>query len=57
MWNRHICNIVEINSEFPEELKDTYPQMVAKIMEEAGAIYYHKLPLPATPAVDTCWRH
>jgi len=47
----------EINSEFPEELKDTYPQLVAKIMQDAGAIYYHKLPLPATPEVDTCWRH
>lgn len=47
----------EINSEFPAELKDTYPQLVAKIMQDAGAKYYHKLPLPATPEVDTCWRH
>ena len=47
----------DVNTEFPEELKDTYPQMVSKIMQEAAAKYYHKLPIPAVPEVDTCWRH
>lgn len=47
----------EINSEFPEELKDTYPKLVAKIMQDAAAKYYHKLPIPAEAEVDTCWRH
>ena len=47
----------EINSEFPEELKDVYPQVVAKLMEEACAKYYHKLPIPAQPEVGTCWIH
>lgn len=47
----------EINTEFPEELKDTYPQIVAKIMEDACAEYYHKLPIPAEPSVGTYWIH
>jgi DNA polymerase I-like protein with 3'-5' exonuclease and polymerase domains len=53
------CNFThdECNTEFPEELKDTYPQIVAKFMEEACAEFYHKLPIPAVPEVDNCWRH
>lgn len=47
----------EINSEFPEELKDTYPNVVSKIMEEAAAKYYHKLPIPAVPEVGDHWIH
>lgn len=47
----------EINSEFPKELKDTYPQVVSKIMEEAAAKYYHKLPIPAVPEVGDHWIH
>lgn len=47
----------EINSEFPKELKDSYPKLVAQIMKDAAAIYYHKLPIPAEAEVDTCWRH
>ena len=47
----------EINSEFPEELKDIYPQLVAKIMQEAAAKYYHKLPIPAEPEVELFWKH
>lgn len=47
----------EINSEFPKELKDTYPQVVSKIMEEAAAKYYHKLPIPAEPSVGDHWIH
>lgn len=47
----------EINTEFPEELKDTYPQIVAKIMQEAAAKYYHKLPIPAVAEVEKFWKH
>lgn len=47
----------EINSEFPEELKDIYPQLVAKTMQEAAAKYYHKLPIPAEPEVELFWKH
>jgi DNA polymerase I-like protein with 3'-5' exonuclease and polymerase domains len=47
----------EINTEFPEELKDIYPQVVARIMKEACAKYYHKLPIPAVPEVSNCWVH
>ncbi len=47
----------EINSEFPEELKDIYPEVVAKTMQEAAAKYYHKLPIPAEAQVEKFWRH
>lgn len=47
----------EVNSEFPEELKDTYPKLVAKIMQDIPAKYFHKLPIPAEAEVDKFWRH
>lgn len=47
----------EINSEFPEELKDIYPKIVAKLMQDACAKYYHKLPIPAEPSVSDHWIH
>lgn len=47
----------EINSEFPQELKDSYPKMVAKIMQDTGAKYYHKLPIPAEASVEKFWVH
>ena len=47
----------EINSEFPEELKDTYPKLVEKFMLEAGAKFYHKLPIPAKASVGNYWIH
>lgn len=47
----------EINSEFPEELKDIYPKLVENFMLEAGAKYYHKLPIPASSEVGLCWIH
>ena len=47
----------EINSEFPEELKDIYPNVVAQIMQDAAAKYYHKLPIPAVPEVEKFWKH
>ena len=40
-----------------DRVNHTYPQIVAKIMQEAAAKYYHKLPIPAVPEVDNCWRH
>lgn len=53
------CNFThdEINTEFPQELKDTYPNMVAEIMKNAAAKYYHKLPIPAEPEVGDHWIH
>lgn len=47
----------EINSEFPEELNDTYPKLVEKFMLEAGAMFYHKLPIPAEASVGDHWIH
>jgi DNA polymerase I-like protein with 3'-5' exonuclease and polymerase domains len=47
----------ECNTEFPEELAGTYPQVVAKIMKDAAAKYYHKLPIPANPEVGDHWIH
>ena len=47
----------EINSECPEELKDTYPNLVATIMEKTCAKYFTKLPIPAEASVGTHWIH
>lgn len=54
-----LCNLThdEMNTEFPEELKDTYPQIVAKIMKDAAAQFYHKLPIPAEAQVGEYWIH
>ena len=59
-WGKILfCNLThdESNTEFPAELKDIYPNVVAEIMEKAAAKFYHKLPIPAVPEVDTCWKH
>lgn len=48
---------MEINTEFPKELKDTYPKIVENIMLKAAAKYYHKLPIPAEAAVGEYWIH
>lgn len=47
----------EINSEFPASLRDSYPQLVEKIMQDSGAKYYDKLPLPAVAEVSDHWVH
>ena len=47
----------EINSEFPEKLKDIYPNVVAQLMKDAAAKYYHKLPIPAEASVSDHWVH
>lgn len=47
----------ECNTEFPEELKDTYPKLVEDIMLQSAAKYYHKLPIPAEAAVGPYWIH
>lgn len=53
------CNFThdEINSEFPKELKDTYPDLVASIMKNSAAKYYYKLPIPAEASVGDHWIH
>lgn len=59
-WGKILfCNFThdEINSEFPKELVNTYPKLVAKIMKEAAAKYYHKLPIPAEAEVGDHWIH
>jgi DNA polymerase-1 len=54
-----IVNIThdEINSECPKELQNTYPNIVANIMEKTAAIYYNKLPFPAEASVGNHWIH
>jgi DNA polymerase I-like protein with 3'-5' exonuclease and polymerase domains len=47
----------EINSEFPVELKDVYPKIVEDTMAKAGAMFYHKLPLPAVAECGDHWIH
>lgn len=48
---------MEINTEFPEELKDFYPDLVQDIMAKAGSKLCKKVKVDAEAAVDTCWVH
>lgn len=54
-----IVNIThdEINVEFPEELKDFFPEFLANLMKESAAKFYTKLEYPAEPAVGDHWIH
>ena len=54
-----IVNIThdEINVEFPEELKDFFPEFLANLMKESAAKFYNKLEYPAEPAVGDHWIH
>lgn len=54
-----IVNIThdEINAEFPEELKDFFPEFLANLMKESAAKFYTKLEYPAEPAVGDHWIH
>lgn len=59
-WGKILfCNFThdECNTEFPAELKDTYPKLVAQFMADAAAQFYHKLPIPAVPEVEPYWKH
>lgn len=47
----------EINSEAPEEIADQYAEIVAQYMKDACAMFYHKLPIPAEPAIADHWVH
>lgn len=47
----------EINTEFPKELENTYPQLVATIMKEAGDLFYDTVPLTASYSVGNHWIH
>jgi hypothetical protein len=48
---------VEINTEFPEELKDSYPQLVQSIMAKAGSMLCSKVEVPAEASVGEFWIH
>jgi DNA polymerase I-like protein with 3'-5' exonuclease and polymerase domains len=47
----------EINTEFPEELKDSYPQLVQSIMAKAGSMLCSKVEVPAEASVGEFWIH
>lgn len=47
----------ELDCECPEELADTFPKEMERIMEKAAAKYYDKLPIPATCEVQKYWKH
>lgn len=54
-----IVNIThdEINSECPKEMAQEYADIVTKLMEEAAALYYNKLPFPAEASISDHWVH
>lgn len=43
--------------EFPEELKDTFPKLLEKIMLKAAAKFCKSVPIPAEAEVSTHWIH
>lgn len=47
----------EINTEFPEELKDSYPQLVQSIMAKAGSMLCTKVEVSAEASVGEFWIH
>lgn len=47
----------EINSEFPENLKDIWPKVVQDTMSEAAKEFYTELPFPAEASVGKYWIH
>ena len=54
-----LCNLThdEANWEFPEELKDTFPELLRVKMEESGSKYCKSLPIPAEYSVGKYWIH
>lgn len=54
-----LCNLThdEANWEFPEELKDTFPQLLRNFMESSAAVFCKSLPIPAEASVGTHWIH
>ena len=46
----------ESNIIYPKDLSEV-PLMQSKCMEEAAALVCTKLPIPAKPEIDTCWKH
>lgn len=43
--------------EFPEQLKDTFPKLLEKIMLDAAAKFCKSVPIPAEAEVSTHWVH
>lgn len=48
MWIRHICNILEINCEAPEEIAEEIASKLHEIMVKAGKFFVKKCNLEAT---------
>jgi hypothetical protein len=63
MWNRHICNIVEINCEAPEEIAEKVADNLHKCMVKAGAFFCTRCKLDADisrnedNSLPDCWVH
>ena len=47
MWNRHICNIMEINCEAPEEIGEKVAQKLYECMRKAGDYFCERCKLDA----------
>lgn len=48
---------MEINTEFPKELKDTYPKIVQDLMSKAGKELCKKVDVPAEASIGDFWIH
>lgn len=47
----------QILVECPENMKDKVATELVKAMEEAGALYFTRVPLKASCEIDFCWSH
>lgn len=54
-----LCNLThdEANWEFPEELKDFFPNLLQETMEKSAGKYCKALPIPAEASVGDHWIH
>lgn len=63
MWNRHICNILEINCEAPEEIAENITKILYECMVNAGAYFCTRCKLDADVSrledgtLPTYWIH
>lgn len=53
------CNVVhdELCIEFPEDMKDWFPNIITSYMENSASKYCKKLPIPAEANIGKEWIH
>lgn len=55
MWNRHICNIMQIDCEVHESIVDEWSKIQQNLMEEAGREIIKNVPVISEITISTSW--